>query len=82
MTLDFAIILQIVMIHIKPVKDHLPEEVPGTTRHIVVKETEIAHITKDHLHFTDTESPENQLMYTVIKPCFAPTYPGYVVFVY
>ncbi|KAJ6662587.1 hypothetical protein lerEdw1_011724 [Lerista edwardsae] len=67
---------QIVMIHIKPVKDHLPEEVSGTKRHLVVKETEIAHITKDHLHFTDTESPDNQLMYTIIKPCFSPTIPG------
>ncbi|XP_062991152.1 FRAS1-related extracellular matrix protein 1-like [Elgaria multicarinata webbii] len=67
---------QIVMIHIMPVKDHLPEEVPGTTRHLVVKETEIAHITKDYLHFTDAELPDNQLMYTITKPCFAPTSPG------
>ncbi|XP_053105510.1 FRAS1-related extracellular matrix protein 1-like isoform X2 [Hemicordylus capensis] len=64
--------LQIVFIHIMPVKDHLPEEVPGTLRHLVVKETEIAHITKDHLHFTDIESPDNQLMYTITKPCFFP----------
>uniref|UniRef100_A0A670JJE5 FRAS1-related extracellular matrix protein N-terminal domain-containing protein n=1 Tax=Podarcis muralis TaxID=64176 RepID=A0A670JJE5_PODMU len=67
---------QIVMIHIMPVKDHLPEEVPGTTRHLVVKETEIVHITKDHLHFTDAESPDSQLMYTVTKPCFSPASPG------
>ncbi|XP_061489211.1 FRAS1-related extracellular matrix protein 1-like isoform X3 [Rhineura floridana] len=68
--------LQIVTIHIMPVKDHLPKEVPGTIRHLVVKETEIAHITKDHLHFTDAELPDNQLMYTVTKPCFSPTSPG------
>ncbi|CAI5777043.1 FRAS1-related extracellular matrix protein 1-like isoform X1 [Podarcis lilfordi] len=67
---------QIVMMLIMPVKDHLPEEVPGTIRHLVVKETEIVHITKDHLHFTDAESPDSQLMYTVTKPCFSPASPG------
>lgn len=82
MPLDFTILFQIVMIHIKPVKDHLPEEVPGTIRHLVVKETEVAHITKDHLHFTDIESPDNQLMYTIIKPCFTSTSPVYVVFIH
>uniref|UniRef100_A0A803TFY2 FRAS1-related extracellular matrix protein N-terminal domain-containing protein n=1 Tax=Anolis carolinensis TaxID=28377 RepID=A0A803TFY2_ANOCA len=55
---------QNVMIHIMPVKDHLPEAVPGTIRHLVVKETEIALITKNHLHFTDAESPDNQILYT------------------
>ncbi|KAH0618554.1 hypothetical protein JD844_017886 [Phrynosoma platyrhinos] len=67
---------QITMIHIMPVNDHLPEEVPGTIRHLVVKETEITHITKDNLHFTDAESPDNQLIYTVTKACFSPTTPG------
>ncbi|KAJ7332654.1 hypothetical protein JRQ81_014834, partial [Phrynocephalus forsythii] len=67
---------QIVTIHITPVKDHLPEEVPGTTRSLVVKETEIARITKHHLHFTDAESPDNQIMYTITKPCSSPTSPG------
>ncbi|XP_072853809.2 FRAS1-related extracellular matrix protein 1 isoform X1 [Pogona vitticeps] len=63
---------QIMMIHIKPVKNHLPEEVPGTVRNLVVKETDIAYITKHHLHFTDAESPDNQLMYTITKPCSSP----------
>uniref|UniRef100_A0A8C4YTM9 FRAS1-related extracellular matrix protein N-terminal domain-containing protein n=1 Tax=Gopherus evgoodei TaxID=1825980 RepID=A0A8C4YTM9_9SAUR len=56
--------------------NQLPEEVPGTTRQLVVKETEIAHVTKNHLHFTDTKSPENQLMYMVTKSCFSPSSPG------
>ncbi|XP_067846389.1 FRAS1-related extracellular matrix protein 1b isoform X2 [Heptranchias perlo] len=64
---------QATMIHITPVKDQLPKEVDGTTRYLVVKETEISHITKNHLHFTDTESPENELMYIITKPCFFPT---------
>ncbi|XP_060629597.2 FRAS1-related extracellular matrix protein 1-like isoform X2 [Anolis sagrei] len=67
---------QIVMIHIMPVKDHLPEAIPGAIRHLVVKETEIALITKNHLHFTDAESPDNQILYTVTKACFSPTSPG------
>ncbi|XP_078525857.1 FRAS1-related extracellular matrix protein 1-like [Lissotriton helveticus] len=67
---------QLVMIHIMPVKDQLPKEVTGTTRHLVIKETEILPITKNHLHFTDTESPDNQLLYTVTKPCFSPSLPS------
>nr|XP_006002762.1 PREDICTED: FRAS1-related extracellular matrix protein 1-like [Latimeria chalumnae] len=67
---------QTVMIHIIPVKDQLPKEVSGTMRHLVVKETEVIHITKNHLHFTDTESPENELMYFVTKPCFSPLSSG------
>ncbi|XP_048351926.1 FRAS1-related extracellular matrix protein 1-like isoform X3 [Sphaerodactylus townsendi] len=66
---------QIMMIYITPVKDHLPKEVPGTIRHLAVKEAEIVPITKDHLHFTDSELPDNQLIYTVTKPCFSPTSP-------
>ncbi|XP_060686405.1 FRAS1-related extracellular matrix protein 1b isoform X1 [Hemiscyllium ocellatum] len=64
---------QITMVRIMPVKDQLPKEVDGATRYLVTKETEINHITKDHLHFTDTESPENELMYIISKPCFFPT---------
>nr|XP_056700742.1 FRAS1-related extracellular matrix protein 1-like [Euleptes europaea] len=67
---------QIMIIHITPVKDHLPREAAGTVRHLVVKEAEIVHITKDHLHFTDSEFPDNQLMYRITKPCFSPTSPG------
>ncbi|XP_051866646.1 FRAS1-related extracellular matrix protein 1b [Pristis pectinata] len=64
---------QMALIHITAVKDQLPKEVDGTTRYLVVKETEIRHITKNHLHFTDTESPENELMFIITKPCFFPT---------
>uniref|UniRef100_A0A4W3K7A2 Fras1 related extracellular matrix 1b n=1 Tax=Callorhinchus milii TaxID=7868 RepID=A0A4W3K7A2_CALMI len=63
---------QTMMVHVTPVKDQLPKEVIGTTRSLVVKETEIGYITEDHLHFTDTESPENELMYIVTKSCFFP----------
>ncbi|MGH0158379.1 UNVERIFIED_CONTAM: hypothetical protein FKN15_035475 [Acipenser sinensis] len=65
-----------VVIHISPVKDQLPKEVSDSVRSIVVKETEIAYITKSHLHFRDTESPDTDLMYFVTKPCFSPRSPG------
>lgn len=60
-----------VMIHISPVADQLPKEAPGISRHLVVKETEVAYITKKHLHFLDTESQDGELVYTVTRPpCF------------
>ncbi|XP_075065902.1 FRAS1-related extracellular matrix protein 1 isoform X2 [Mixophyes fleayi] len=59
---------QSVIIHITPVDDQLPKEVPGTVRHLIVKETEIVYITKKQLHFIDTESPERELIYTVTTP--------------
>ncbi|XP_043941471.1 FRAS1-related extracellular matrix protein 1-like isoform X2 [Protopterus annectens] len=61
-----------VTIHIIPVKDQLPQEVSGVLRHLVVKETDIVYFTKHHLNFVDPESPENDLMYIVTKPCFSP----------
>ncbi|KAM4722959.1 FRAS1-related extracellular matrix protein 1-like [Rhinophrynus dorsalis] len=77
---------QTVIIHITPVKDQLPKEAAGTNRHLIVKETEITKITKQHLHFMDTESPDSHLIYTVTKPCFVPTSPaiqdaGRIIFV-
>ncbi|KAG9486701.1 hypothetical protein GDO78_006860 [Eleutherodactylus coqui] len=59
---------QAVIIHIAPVDDQLPKEVPGTTRHLVVKETDVVYITKKNLHFIDAESPEREIIYTVTKP--------------
>ncbi|XP_075688196.1 FRAS1-related extracellular matrix protein 1-like [Rhinoderma darwinii] len=67
---------QTVVIHIAPVKDQLPKETVGTIRHISVKENETTRITRRHLHFTDTESPDSQLVYTVSKSCYSATSPG------
>uniref|UniRef100_A0A2K6GRG7 FRAS1 related extracellular matrix 1 n=1 Tax=Propithecus coquereli TaxID=379532 RepID=A0A2K6GRG7_PROCO len=62
---------QVVTIHITPVNDQLPKEAPGASRHLVVKETEVAYITKKHLHFIDTESYDRELVYTITTPpCF------------
>lgn len=58
------------MVHITPVHDQLPKEVPGVTRHVVVKETEVVYITKKQLHFVDPESPDSELTYTITTPPF------------
>uniref|UniRef100_H2ZSC5 FRAS1 related extracellular matrix 1 n=1 Tax=Latimeria chalumnae TaxID=7897 RepID=H2ZSC5_LATCH len=66
---------QAVIIHIAPVDDQLPKEVPGVVRQLVVKETEIVHLTKRQLHFMDTESPDRQLTYTITTtPFFTSVY--------
>lgn len=61
---------QVVTIHITPVNDQLPKEAPGASRNLVVKETEVAYITKKHLHFIDTESYDRELLYTITTPPF------------
>lgn len=64
-----VISFQVVTIHITPVDDQLPKEAPGVSRHLVVKETEVAYITKKHLHYIDTEY-DRELLYTITTPPF------------
>ncbi|XP_026182676.1 FRAS1-related extracellular matrix protein 1a isoform X2 [Mastacembelus armatus] len=61
---------QVVVVHIEPVPDQPPKEVPGSTRCLIVKETEVVHITRRQLHFVDQESPDSELTYTVTTPPF------------
>ncbi|XP_010114485.1 PREDICTED: FRAS1-related extracellular matrix protein 1 [Chlamydotis macqueenii] len=66
---------QVMMVHIIPVDDQLPREAPGVMRHLVVKETEIAHLTKKHLHFIDVEEQDRELTYTITtSPFFSCTH--------
>jgi len=58
------------MVHIEPVPDQPPKEVPGAARRLVVRETEVVHLTRQHLHFVDPEAPDSQLTYTVTTPPF------------
>uniref|UniRef100_A0A8D0GZ23 FRAS1-related extracellular matrix protein N-terminal domain-containing protein n=1 Tax=Sphenodon punctatus TaxID=8508 RepID=A0A8D0GZ23_SPHPU len=67
----------VVIVHIIPVDDQLPKEALGVTRHLTVKETEIAHLTKTHLHFVDTEAQGRELIYTIITPPFFPSTHGH-----
>ncbi|XP_023668989.2 FRAS1-related extracellular matrix protein 1b [Paramormyrops kingsleyae] len=62
-----------VVVHVSPVKDQLPHEVPGVVRSVTVKETEVIHLTQSHLHFRDPESPDTDLIYSITRPCFSPT---------
>ncbi|XP_010217525.1 PREDICTED: FRAS1-related extracellular matrix protein 1 [Tinamus guttatus] len=61
---------QVLIVHIIPVDDQPPREASGVTRHLVVKETEIAHLTKKHLHFIDVEEQERELTYTITSSPF------------
>ncbi|XP_070785815.1 FRAS1-related extracellular matrix protein 1a isoform X3 [Enoplosus armatus] len=61
---------QVVMVHIEPVPDQPPKEFPGSSRCLVIKETEVVHITRQQLHFVDQESPDSELTYTVTTPPF------------
>ncbi|XP_030579126.1 FRAS1-related extracellular matrix protein 1a isoform X2 [Archocentrus centrarchus] len=61
---------QVVMVHIEPVPDKPPKEVPGSRRCLVIKETEVVHITRQQLHFVDQESADRELTYTVTTPPF------------
>ncbi|KAF3697512.1 FRAS1-related extracellular matrix protein 1 [Channa argus] len=61
---------QVVIVHIEPVPDQPPKEVPGTSRCLVIKETDVVHITRQQLHFVDQESPDSELTYTVTTPPF------------
>ncbi|KAM8899479.1 FRAS1-related extracellular matrix protein 1a [Spinachia spinachia] len=61
---------QVVVVHIEPAPDQPPKEVPGSSRCLVIKETEVVHITRQQLHFEDHESPDSELTYTVTTPPF------------
>ncbi|NXW89537.1 FREM1 protein, partial [Alopecoenas beccarii] len=66
---------QLMMVHITSVDDQLPREAPGVTRHLVVKETEVVHLTKKHLHFIDVEEQDRELTYTITtSPFFSCTH--------
>ncbi|XP_061620275.1 FRAS1-related extracellular matrix protein 1a [Phyllopteryx taeniolatus] len=61
---------QVVMLHIEPVPHKPPREVPSARRCLVVKETDVVHITQQHLQFVDKDSPDSDLTYTVTTPPF------------
>lgn len=68
--------LQTVVVHVFPVKDQVPAEVPGSVRALRVQEDEVVHVTEAQLHFTDGENPGAELTYVITRPCFSPVHPG------
>lgn len=61
------------VVHVFPVKDQLPVEVPGSVRALTVRETEVVYLTKSHLHFTDREHPDADPAYSITQSCFGPS---------
>ncbi|XP_061486151.1 FRAS1-related extracellular matrix protein 1 isoform X3 [Rhineura floridana] len=60
--------IQELRVHIIPVDDQLPKEASGMHRHLTVKESEIAYLTKKHLNYIDMEAQERNLIYTITSP--------------
>lgn len=58
------------MVYIEPVPDQPPKEAPGSSRRLVIRETDVVHITRQELQFVDEESPDSELTYTVTSPPF------------
>uniref|UniRef100_H3DK22 Fras1 related extracellular matrix 3 n=1 Tax=Tetraodon nigroviridis TaxID=99883 RepID=H3DK22_TETNG len=54
-------------VKIHPVDDLAPELVPGTTLHMTVKEYELTPLKKTFLCYSDLDSDDRDLKYTIIK---------------
>ena len=59
-----------VTIIINSVDDLPPQVVSGSSRQVMVRETEIAIITKENLQYTDLESEDRDLVYTITNQPF------------
>ncbi|XP_043918185.1 FRAS1-related extracellular matrix protein 3 [Protopterus annectens] len=55
-------------VKIHPVDDLPPELFPGTTLHMTVKEYDLTHFKKKFLRYTDLDSDDRDLKYTITKP--------------
>ncbi|XP_076004144.1 FRAS1-related extracellular matrix protein 3 [Genypterus blacodes] len=55
-------------IKIQPVDDLAPELYPATTLHMTVQEYELTHFKKKFLCYTDLDSDDRDLKYTITKP--------------
>ncbi|XP_067889545.1 FRAS1-related extracellular matrix protein 3 [Heterodontus francisci] len=55
-------------VKIQPVDDIPPELFPGTILQMVVKEYELTHFRKKFLRYTDLDSDDRDLRYTVLTP--------------
>eukprot|EP00062_Callorhinchus_milii_P007006 gi/632948132/ref/XP_007889422.1/ PREDICTED: FRAS1-related extracellular matrix protein 2 [Callorhinchus milii] len=56
------------IVKIQPVDDIPPEMFPGTTLQIIVEEYHLTHFRKKCLRFTDLDSDDRDLKYTITKP--------------
>ncbi|XP_070839908.1 FRAS1-related extracellular matrix protein 2a [Chaetodon trifascialis] len=56
------------IIRILPIDDIPPELFPGTTLRMTVQEYKLTHFSKEVLRYTDLDSEDRDLKYTVIQP--------------
>ena len=56
------------VIKVLPIDDVPPELFPGTTLHMMVHEYQLTHFRKHFLRYTDLDSEDRDLKYTVIQP--------------
>ncbi|XP_068600398.1 FRAS1-related extracellular matrix protein 2-like [Brachionichthys hirsutus] len=56
------------VIRVLPIDDVAPELFPGTTLHTTVQEYKLTHFSKEVLRYTDLDSEDRDLKYTVIRP--------------
>ncbi|XP_032389348.1 FRAS1-related extracellular matrix protein 2a [Etheostoma spectabile] len=56
------------IIRVLPIDDVPPELFPGTTLQMTVQEYKLTHFSKEVLHYTDLDSEDRDLKYTVIQP--------------
>lgn len=62
---------------INPVYENPPQLAPKATRLVHVPETDITYITKDELQYTDIETDDNKLTYTITSPPYFVYNAGY-----
>lgn len=55
-------------IHVLPVDDVPPQLFPGATLQMIVQEYKLTHFSKEILRYTDLDSEDRDLKYTVIQP--------------
>ncbi|XP_072231533.1 FRAS1-related extracellular matrix protein 2a [Leuresthes tenuis] len=58
----------IFIIRVLPIDDVPPELFPGTTLQMTVEEYKLTHFSKEVLRYTDLDSEDRDLKYTVIQP--------------
>uniref|UniRef100_A0A3P8U1K2 FRAS1 related extracellular matrix 2a n=1 Tax=Amphiprion percula TaxID=161767 RepID=A0A3P8U1K2_AMPPE len=56
------------IIRVLPIDDVPPELFPGTTLQLTVQEYKLTHFSKEVLRYTDLDSEDRDLKYTVIQP--------------
>lgn len=56
------------VIRVLPIDDVPPELFPGTTLQLTVEEYKLIHLSKEVLRYTDMDSEDRDLKYTIIQP--------------